>query len=152
NNVATLNPLTGFEVTGFNPNVTGGTRPEGFAIVLTDHEVYIGGFFSVVRGQAQGQTAPLSESGAPTPFKPKIRDLPGDVFALAVANSTLYAGGFFFEMDGRPREKYAQFPSAVIANTSDNDGDGLPDNWETQFGLHIDPNDVNEGDEDPDND
>jgi hypothetical protein len=96
-------------VTGFNPNVTGGQRPQVFAIVVTDDEVYIGGSFLAVGGQSQGQIARLTKTGALTPFNPKIRDLPGAVLALAVADSTLYAGGLFFEMDGRLRMKYAQF-------------------------------------------
>src|SRR5262245_56870480 len=109
NNVAALNPPTGAEVTGFNPNVTGGQRPQVFAIVVTDDEVYIGGSFLAVRGQSQGQTARRSKTAALTPCTPRIRALPGEGLALAVANSTLYAGGLFFEMDGRPRMKYAQF-------------------------------------------
>src|SRR5262245_14182009 len=109
NNVAALNPPTGAEMTGFNPNVTGGQRPQVFAIVVTDDEVYIGGSFLAVRGQSQGQTARRSKTAALTPCTPRIRALPGEGLALAVANSTLYAGGLFFEMDGRPRMKYAQF-------------------------------------------
>jgi hypothetical protein len=38
-----------------------------------------------------------------------VRDQPGAVLALATSNSTLYAGGLFFEMGGRLRMKYAQF-------------------------------------------
>jgi hypothetical protein len=96
-------------VTGFNPNVTGGQRPQVFQMVVTDNEVYIGGSFTQVSGQAQGQVARLTKTGALTFFDPKVRDLPGAVLALATSNSTLYAGGLFFEMGGRLRLKYAQF-------------------------------------------
>ena len=149
NNVATLNPLTGGEVTGFNPNVTGGTRPQVFGIVVTDDEVYIGGSFTLVGGQAQGQIARLSKTGALTPFDPKVRDAPGAVLALAASNTTLYAGGLFFEMDGRPRQAYAQFAQE---SAGDSDGTGLPDAWELQYGLY--PNAVGEGHAtaDPDHD
>lgn len=109
NNVATLNPPTGAEVTGFNPNVTGGQRPQVFGIVVTDEEVYIGGSFTLVGGMPQGYIARLTKTGALTPFNPKIRDFPGEVLALAASNTTLYAGGLFFEMDQRLRLKYAQF-------------------------------------------
>lgn len=109
NNVATLNPPTGAEVTGFNPNVTGGQRPEVFQIVVTDEEVYIGGSFTHVGGTPQGYIARLSKTGALTSFNPKVRDFPGEVLALATSNTTLYAGGLFFEMDRRLRLKYAQF-------------------------------------------
>ena len=109
NNVATLNPPTGAEVTGFNPNVTGGQRPEVFRIVVTDEEVYIGGSFTQVGGTPQGYIARLTKTGALTSFNPKIRDFPGEVLALATSNTTLYAGGLFFEMDRRLRLKYAQF-------------------------------------------
>jgi hypothetical protein len=77
--------------------------------VVTDEEVYIGGAFTQVGGQAQGQIARLTKTGALTSFDPKVRDLPGAVLALATSNSTLYAGGLFFEMGGRPRLRYAQF-------------------------------------------
>ena len=109
NNVATLNPKTGAEVTGFNPNVTGGQRPQVFQIAVTDNDVYIGGSFTQVGGNAQGQIARLTKTGALTSFDPKVRDQPGAVLALAASNSTLYAGGLFFEMGGRLRMKYAQF-------------------------------------------
>ncbi len=108
NNVATLNPPTGAEVTGFNPNVTGGQRPEIFRIVVTDEEVYIGGSFTHVGGTPQGYIARLTKTGALTSFNPKIRDFPGEVLALATSNTTLYAGGLFFEMDRRLRLMYAQ--------------------------------------------
>jgi hypothetical protein len=45
------------------------------------------------------------------------------VLALATSNSTLYAGGLFFEMGGRPRLKYAQFTeilTPVSFDTIDN--------------------------------
>lgn len=109
NNVATLNPPTGAEVTGFNPNVTGGQRPEVFQIVVTDEDVYIGGSFTHVGGTPQGYIARLTKTGTLTSFNPKIRDFPGEVLALATSNTTLYAGGLFFEMDRRLRLKYAQF-------------------------------------------
>src|SRR5262249_57638567 len=76
NNVAALNPPTGAEVTGFNPNVTGGQRPQVFAIVVTDDEVYIGGSFLAVGGQPPGQIARPPKTRAPTPSHPPQRDLP----------------------------------------------------------------------------
>jgi hypothetical protein len=109
NNVATLNPPTGAEVTGFNPNATGGQRPQVYKIAVTEEEVYIGGSFTQIGGTPQGYIARLSKTGALTPFNPKIRDFPGEVLAVATSNSTLYAGGLFFEIDRRTRLKYAQF-------------------------------------------
>ncbi|MGH6904747.1 MAG: hypothetical protein ACREIR_18625 [Geminicoccaceae bacterium] len=121
NNVATLNPKTGAEVTGFNPNVIGGQRPQVLAIAVTDEEAYIGGSFTQVGGQPQGQIARLTKTGALTAFDPKVRDLPGAVLALAASSSTLYAGGLFFEMDRRPRLKYAQFTD-IDAQEAEADG------------------------------
>jgi hypothetical protein len=109
NNIATLNPKTGAEVTGFNPNATGGLRPEVFQIAVTDEEVYIGGSFTQVGGQPRVQIARLTKTGALTPFDPKVRDEFGAVLALATSNATLYIGGLFREVDGRLRLKYAQF-------------------------------------------
>jgi len=92
-----------------NPNVTGSQRPQVFKVAVTDDEVYIGGSFTHVSGTPQGYIARLTKTGALTPFNPKIRDFPGEVLALATSNTTLYAGGLFFEMDRRLRLKYAQF-------------------------------------------
>jgi Domain of unknown function (DUF5122) beta-propeller len=72
-NVATLNPKTGGEVTGFDPNVTGGQRPQVFQIAVTDEEVYIGGSFTQVGGAGQGQIARLTKTGALTSFDPRVR-------------------------------------------------------------------------------
>lgn len=149
NNVATLNPPTGAEVTGFNPNVTGGTRPQVFKVVVTNDEVFIGGSFLVVQGQAQGQIARLTHAGNLAPFNPKVRDAPGAVLALASSGSTLYAGGLFFEMAGRPRLAYAQFTGGTEA---DGDADGLPDAWELQYGLQSDSSGASQGAADPDKD
>ena len=96
-------------MTGFNPNVTSGQRPEVFRIVVTDEEVYIGGAFTHVGGTPQGYIARLTKTGALTSFNPKIRDFPDEVLALAASHTTLYAGGLFFEMDQCLRLKYAQF-------------------------------------------
>jgi hypothetical protein len=122
NNVATLNPPTGAEVTGFNPNVTGGQRPQVLKIAVTDEEVYIGGSFTHVGGTPQGYIARLSKTGALTPFNPKIRDFPGEVLTVATSNTTLYAGGLFFEMDRRLRLKYAQFPEIIGPVAAAGDG------------------------------
>jgi hypothetical protein len=94
-------------VIGFNPNVTGGQRPQVLAIAVTDEEVYIGGSFTQVGGHPQGQIASLTKTGALTPFDPKIRDQPGAVLAAATSNSTLYIGGLFFEIGERLRLKSA---------------------------------------------
>lgn len=149
NNVATLNPPTGGEVTGFNPNVTGGQRPQVHAIAVTNDEVFIGGSFLLVGGQSQGQIARLTHTGALAPFNPKVRDQPGAVLALAVSNTALYAGGLFFEMAGRPRSAYAQF---AYGTTADGDGDGLPDAWELQYGLSHDSTGTAQGAADSDKD
>ena len=106
NNVATLNPKTGGEVTGFNPNVTGGQRPTVYRIRVTDQEVYIGGFFTHVGGQAQSHVARLTRTGASSAFEPRVADA---VVALATSNTTLYVGGLFYKVGGRQRLEYAQF-------------------------------------------
>ncbi len=126
NSIATLNPRTGAEVTGFNPNVTGTTRPAVYAIAVTDNEVYIGGSFLAVGGEGQGQIARLTRAGALTDFDPRIRDQPGAVLALAVSNTTLYAGGLFFEMAGRPRREYAQFTEILTPVALDAGDDVAP--------------------------
>jgi glycosidase len=57
-----------------------------------------------------------------------------------------------FNGDGLSLEA-ARLVNVTVTGQTDSDGDGLPDNWETQFGLH--PNDstgINGADGDPDHD
>ena len=93
NNVATLNPRTGDEVTGFNPNVTGGSRPRSTRSRSPPTRSSSAAASLAVGGEAQGQIARLTKTGALTAFDPKIRDLRGAVLALATSDTTLYAGG-----------------------------------------------------------
>ena len=59
--------------------------------------------------RSRANIARLTRTGALTDFDPNLSDLRGAVLALATTNSTLYVGGSFQEMGGRPRMGYAQF-------------------------------------------
>jgi hypothetical protein len=115
----------GYEVTGFDPNVSE-SRPVVYDIEVTDDEVYIGGAFDRVGGTPQVKLARLTRSGALTDFDPGFNPLRGAVLALATSGSTLYVGGSFQEVGGRPRMGYAQFTANLTPVALDIDDDVAP--------------------------
>ena len=72
NNVAALNPRTGYEVTGFNPDVTR-SRPVVYDIEVTDDEVYIGGGFDQVGGDGAGEYRPPHEDRGADRLRPEVQ-------------------------------------------------------------------------------
>ena len=127
--LARLNPITGLVDGGrqsFDPDPLNGIAPSRVrTLQVSGDDVYVGGDFTTI-GEAQGQIARLTKTGALTDFNPRIRDQPGAVLALAASNSTLYAGGLFFEMGGRPRLEYAQFTEALTPVSFDATDDANP--------------------------
>jgi hypothetical protein len=119
-NIATLNPRTGYEVTGFRPGATGDLA-QVYAIAVTDDEVYLGGSFTYANGIEWGGLAAYRtyDSALQADFAPQVK---GIVFAIAASTTSLYVGGAFDETLGRPRLRYAQFapyPSQVSSNAID---------------------------------
>ena len=85
------------------------------SLAISGSTLYVGGKFASVGGRPRGNLAAVdAATGAVKAWDPRASD--GDnpeVLALAVSGSTIYAGGFFTSMGGRPRNHLA----AVDART-----------------------------------
>jgi len=76
---------------------------------------YLGGSFTLVRGQARNNLAQLDAAGNLTGWSP---DANGEVRALAVSGGTVYAGGDFDSIGGQPRNKIAALDAVTGAATA----------------------------------
>ena len=95
-NIAAIDRATGDVDAAFDPNIAGGV----FALAVSGPTVFVGGEFGGVDGTEppvirRGIAQLDGATGTPTAFNPQ---LDGDVYALAVSGSTVYAGGTFLNV------------------------------------------------------
>jgi hypothetical protein len=92
------------------------------AIVVSGTTVYVGGDFtkvngSIVRNHLAAFDVAADRRGGATSWDPHVNNLPsgsGQVFALALSGSTVYAGGQFTSVNGSvPRNNLAAFDVAA---------------------------------------
>ncbi len=114
NHIAALDTSTG-NATIWNPNASWMVE----ALAMGSGVVYAGGYFTSIGGLArQGLAALDLVTGTATAWNPvpgpPCCDL-GNIFALAVSGSTVYAGGKFLTMGGLPRSHLAAVDAATGA-------------------------------------
>ena len=113
--------------TAWNPNPDGRVR----ALGVSRSSVYAGGSFTSIGGQQRNRLAALdATTGALTDWNPNAGGIPHqtDVMALAASGSTIYAGGNFPSVGGRPRHHLAALDPTTGAATNWNpnpDGGGV---------------------------
>ncbi|MGH2964015.1 MAG: hypothetical protein ACRDMH_01360 [Solirubrobacterales bacterium] len=119
--LAAINRWSGVP-TAWNPSAD--SAPS--TIAVSGSTVYTGGSFNSVGGKPRDSLAALSPTtGTLMSWNPKVSpdDFPrGDVEALAVHGSTVYAGGAFHEIGGQPRSNLAAIDRTTGAPTSWNPG------------------------------
>ena len=107
NNIAALNGATG-KATAWNPNPP---NHHITALAVSGSIVYVGGDFDHIGGEARNNLAALDRStGEATAWDPdpSLHGSPGvPINALAVAGSTVYAGGYFDRIGGEARNNLA---------------------------------------------
>jgi hypothetical protein len=119
--IAALDGQTG-KATSFNPNPGGSGWSVVYAIAVSGSTVYVSGSFTSIGRQPRFDLAAVdTDTGKATDFDPhpygsEIGD--GEVEALAVSGSTVYAGGFFDGMAGQPRPGIAALDATTGAPTS----------------------------------
>lgn len=111
----------------WNPSTNGDIR--SFVLSETDNQLYVGGRFSTIGGVSRNGIARLNTSGGAivdATWNPTatLHGFLGDVRVLALAGSTLYAGGLFSEIGGQPRNSVARLSTA----------DGTADHWNPDAG------------------
>ena len=118
NRIAALDRTTG-AATSWNPNANG----EVDALRVSGSTVYAGGQFTSIGGRARSWIAALNPAtGNATSWNPNATGtgcclFPG-VHALAVSGSTVYAGGAFDQIGGKPRNNIAALNAATGNATS----------------------------------
>jgi hypothetical protein len=106
--------------TGFDAHSDAGVDP----IVIGDGVLYVGGAFTTIGGASRAGIAALdTATGLATPWNPNASPNPpsgivGYVFALALGDGVLYAGGAFTTIGGQPRPNLAALDLATGQATS----------------------------------
>ena len=97
--------------TAWDPDANAGTSTNASvnALAVAGSTVYVGGDFTSIGGQDRSGIAALDAAGAVTGWNPDALydDYQGDVVALAVSGSTVYAGGDFSSIGGQSRNDLA---------------------------------------------
>ncbi len=116
NRIAAIDASSG-TVTPWNPNADWNV----YALAVSGSAVYAGGYFTQIGGQPRNHIAALSAStGNATSWDPNAQDgmfLP-EILDLAVSSSTVYAGGYFTQIGGQPRNHIAALSASTGNATS----------------------------------
>ena len=109
--IAALSATDG-SATSFDPNAAGfnGGIATVYALAVSGSTVYAGGYFGSIGGQPRASIAALNAAdGSATSWDPSAHYFTGPavVETLAVAGSTIYAGGVFTTIGGQTRNNLA---------------------------------------------
>ncbi|MEY2538879.1 MAG: hypothetical protein QOG67_2619 [Verrucomicrobiota bacterium] len=109
--IAAISAIDG-TATGFDPNAAGfnGGTATVYALAISGSTVYAGGYFGTIGGQPRASIAAISATdGNATSWDPSGHYFTGPavVETLAVADSTVYAGGVFTTIGGQTRNNVA---------------------------------------------
>lgn len=107
NRVVAIDPSTGATVSGFNPNLGGGSV---HSIVVRAGVLYAGGTFTTASGQARTGLAAFDTSGTGAPLSTWVPSANGTGGVLTIEaspdGSRLYVGGRFADVNGQPSTAY----------------------------------------------
>ena len=139
---STRNQIAAFDLTtrdllSWDPNANGSV----YAIAPRGSTVYVGGDFTTIGGQIRNRLAALpsasSGSSAATSWDPQPNST---VFALAVDDTVVYAGGAFTSVNGgTARNRAAAFPiaSSTATSWSPNLNDSVRNLLPSSGGLYV---------------
>jgi len=119
NYIAALDAVTGL-ATSWNPNATS-ERDGVLALAVSGSTVYAGGDFTSIGGETRNNIAALDAvTGLATSWNPNANDPwgSGEVWALALSGSTVYAGGNFINIGGETRNRIAALDATTGLATS----------------------------------
>ena len=114
--IAALNAADG-SATSWDPDARGfnGGNATVYALTVSGSTVYVGGYFGSIGGQSRASIAAINAAdGSASSWDPSGHYFtsPAVVKTLAVAGSTIYAGGVFTSIGGQPRNYLAGLNAA----------------------------------------
>lgn len=114
--IAAIDAIDG-TATSWDPGARGSNGNDGivYALAVSGSTVYVGGYFSSIGGQPRISIAAINAAdGSATSWNPsaKYGSGPAVVETLAVAGSTIYAGGAISSIGGQPRSDIAALSAA----------------------------------------
>jgi hypothetical protein len=110
NNIALINTGAGAADVTWNPDANGIVRALELAVSGTD--VYVGGDFTNIDGQAKNYIALIDNAGLATTWDPNAN---GIVRALEVSGTDVYVGGDFTNIGGQAKNYIALIDNAAVA-------------------------------------
>ena len=123
--IAALDARTG-RVSAWNPNANNNVS----ALAVSGSTVYAGGLFTKIGGRARHHVAALDTgSGRASAWNPNPNGHYAGVFALAVSGSTIYVGGYFTSIGGRPRHNIAALDARSGRASAWNPNANGPSTW-----------------------
>ncbi|HVP15659.1 MAG TPA: hypothetical protein VMS88_08945, partial [Terriglobales bacterium] len=142
NHIAALDTTTG-AATDWNPNADYYVH----ALAVSGGTVYAGGSFTSIGGQARNRIAALdAATGAATTWDPNAGGQYPYVYALAVSESTVYAGGEFTSIGGQARKFIAALDATTGAATAwDPNAGGIGSVYASVYALAVDGSTVYAG-------
>lgn len=108
NSIAAIDATTK-TVTSWNPNVSGGGASV-YTIAISGTDIYVGGFFTTIGGQARNNIAKLNNTtgNADATWDPNANST---VNTIAIGGTAVYAGGNFTTIGGAGRNYIAALSS-----------------------------------------
>lgn len=106
--LAAVNATTG-ALAAWNPGCTGGGANGVYAVAASGSVIYIGGWFTHVGGQPRSNAAAVDTSGTVLAWDPDATgsENAGRVIDLQVGFGAVFAGGFFEDIGGVARLRFA---------------------------------------------
>jgi len=104
--------------TAWNPNASGGSYPDVYALAVSGTTVYAGGWFTYIGGQTRNYIAALDatlNTNNATAWNPNANSY---VETLAVSGTTVYVGGEFTNIGGQTRNYIAALDATLNTNNA----------------------------------
>ena|GEM_PF-3941575 len=134
--IAAFDAMTGRIDPYWAPDITGGGIYE---LAVAVGKVYVGGSFDAANGATRNCLAAFNEADGSTPaildsaWNPDVRGTGRFVEVLAVSNGRVYAGGWFYTVNGDTTNRFC----LAAFELADNSSSGSVDPWNPQVNSQV---------------